>query len=34
MGKNSQKIATFSKKGPKIIHIEYFKILLELIFTG
>ena len=33
MGENSQKIATFLKKGPKIIHIEYFKIILKLIFT-
>ena len=34
MGENSPKIVTFSKKEPKIIHIEYFKILLKLIFSG
>ena len=34
MGENSPKIVIFLKKEPKIIHIEYFKILLELIFTG
>ena len=34
MGENFPKIVTFSKKEPKIIHIEYFKILLKLIFSG
>ena len=34
IGENSPKIVTFSKNEPKIIHFEYFKILLKLIFTG
>ena len=34
MGENSPQIVTFLKKEPKIVHFEYFKIPLKLIFTG